>query len=685
MGISSYLIAVMANLCRLTYGELYSSFVIRHLSFALLACLVFVSHASVALAQNQTSSVTIRAEIGFDGYVKSGIWTPVQVIVANTGQDLTGDIVLQADYPVERYSRPLSLPSQSQKEIWLFAPLSSSQVTVSFVQDDATLAFDRLSPRSVAPESLLVGVVSQDPSLLNFLAGLPMNNRDPVSVAHLALSDLVPETQGLAALDVLIFNDIDTGALSTDQRTNLASWVASGGHLVVGGGPNGQGTTAGIQTLMPFDTLTATTLPELSALAGYIGEAIPDQGPYLAAVPQGTTPIPVIDQDGDSLLVRHDLGQGRVTYFALDFGLAPMNGWAGNTAFWESVLAPMRANTPFYSTYEANQSFNNALANIDVAALPSPATLATFMCLYLLVLVPVNYFVLRWFKRREWAWLTIPILILIFSLIGYVGGFRARGGQALLRQISVVQQPDQATVEQLGITATVDTYVGLYSPNRDRYTLVFGQDFLAKPTDTGSGSISGNISNPTTVYYGQQTELQNLSADIGTMATGVTHGYTEPQAINLDLAVMEQGSRWQVSGMIENNSGRTLADAILIVADHGLQLGELAPGDTAIDSVLRRLDTSGPYGDTTIWGKGYYILEEATPVVQDQMIRALIWPSDPYYGQSHPTLSSGSNDTPTQITLLGWQIDGDAIVDVAVKDHQVDEEAMQLFVIRDGL
>ena len=66
------------------------------------------------------------------------------------------------------------------------------------------------------------------------------------------------------------------------------------------------------------------------------------------------------------------------------------------------------------------------------------------------------------------------------------------------------------------------------------------------------------------------------------------------------------------------------------------------------------------------------------------MIRALIWPGSRYNQLQQPS-NLNVNDQPTQIVLLGWQIDEDIVVDVTVKDHRVDEEAMQLFVVRDGI
>jgi len=640
-----------------------------------------------------TSPVSAQGEIGlnfvvrsgFDGYVKSNTWSPVHIIASNAGSDIAGEIRLQTNYPGETYARALSLPSQSQKEVTIFVPLLSNTFTLEFISDGQTLHRSQYTPRMIPPESFLVGIVSSSPSLLNFLAGLQTSNGSPLSVAHLAPEEISEKTQGLSALDVLIFNDIDTSVLTTAQQDNLTEWVLLGGHLIIGGGPNGAVTAGGVRHLLPMAELRPTTLTTLPALEDFVNELIPDQGPYLAAVPQGMAGRIGITQNDDVLLVTHNLGQGKVTYFALDFGLAPMNGWAGNTIFWETILAPIKSRTPFYASFEGMQSINNALANISVATLPAPRTLFLFLCSYILVLVPINYLVLARLRRRELAWLTIPVLIILFSLVGYIGGFRARGGRALLRQISVVQQTDFNVADQLKARATVDTFIGIYSPNRGRYTLKFGDSFLVQPTDNGSGynNVKEISSAPTTIYYGNQTELQNLWADVGTMATAVAHGQTEAQPIKLNLTVTQTGGQWRVSGMIDNGSGQVLEEAILLMDDYGVKLSHLERGQTPVNHTLRRLDVSNSYSDVTIWGDFYHQLNDEESIVNDQIIRSIFWPTSRFGPATAQT--PAANRPPESITLLGWQANTPAIMAIDVLDQRVDQEIVNLLIVRKAL
>ena len=642
----------------------------------------FGSSAQPAAAQ-EISGLSFQLKIGFDGYIKQDTWAPIRIVAGNTGADIEGEVRLQIIRSGETYARSLSLPAQSQKEVTLLVPLSFGDFELAFVSEGETLYQERHTPRHLPPRGYLVGVVASDPSLLNFLAGLQTPQGESLSVAHLSLAELPEISQSLSALDSLIFNDVDTTGLTEKQKAVLSAWVAAGGHLIVGGGPNGNATAAGLQFLLPAQQLQQIRLEALPALANFANEAIPDQGPYLAAVPQRTLGWVDIIQEEEVLLLHKALGEGKISYFALDFGLAPMNGWAGNTPFWETILDPLEPHPPYYTTHNAISSLNNALANISFAILPAPTLLMVFLCLYIVILVPVNYIILRQFKRRDWAWITIPGLILLFSLIGYIAGFRARGGQPLLRQISIIQQIDKGSVEAQTTIANVDTFIGLYSPNRGRFTLRFPDDTLVRITDNGNGysSIRSGLSDPTTIRYDSSTELQNLWTDVGTMATAIAHSTTTHQPIWLDLQIVRQDARWKIVGSIDNRNNFAIEDVVLLAADHGVQLQRLEPGQTAIDHPLTSLNIAGSYSDLTIWGELYYQLNDPNQVVNDQIIRSIFWPNNSFAGQTQPQ-TLAANAMPESIILFGWQEETEPPTPVKVLNTQVDQETSSLLIVK---
>jgi len=595
----------------------------------------------------------------------------VTVLAANEGPAIAGEIHIKNNYPGETYAQSFNLPSQSQKRATIFVPFQGGTYTIELVNDRGkTLYRHDLSLRVIPQFSFLTGVISADPGLLNLLAGLKSSGfGDPLSVAHLSPTDLPEQAAALSAFDALIFNDVDTSGLTVAQQKALAEWVSSGGRLVVGGGPNVAVTTAGLTALLPVAALEIKTFPALVDLGAYVNRPVPDEGPYVAAVPKSATGVVDLYEQGQPFLVRRAVGRGSITYFALDFGLAPMNGWAGNESFWRKVLQPLQSTPPFYVNYNAPRSINDSLANISAAGLPSPGGFIAFVCLYFLALVPINYWVLKRFKRREWAWATIPALILLFTILGYIGGFRSRGGQSILRQLSVVWQDSGQTI------ASVDTFVGLYSPARDHYTLKFKPGTLVRPTDSGTGykGVKQTSSAPTTIFYGSQTELRNLWTDVGSMSTALAHSQSVVQPITLRVRFTQRGK--YISGTITNNSNQPLENARLLVGNDGLKLSTIPPGDTQLDGTLQPLNTQ-PYVDTTLWGENYAQLDDVQAQINDQILRGIFWPDT--RGPGPQPASTTASET---AILVGWQKNLPVDDDVEVVGHQVERNKTYLRIV----
>ena len=197
------------------------------------------------------AAVTLAVHAGFDGYYKDQSWLPVRITVANDGPDTKGTLrvsVPRANGAADlKITRDVDLPTQSRREVFLYIPtesfLSALQVTLSDGKTDLASASARVVQASTG--DLIYGVLAGSPSSFNVLSALKPAS-GTAYVAQLDAADLPPVSLAWHALDVLVVSDVDTGVLSPEQRTALAEWVASGGRLIVGGGPTWQKTAAGL-------------------------------------------------------------------------------------------------------------------------------------------------------------------------------------------------------------------------------------------------------------------------------------------------------------------------------------------------------------------------------------------------------------------------------------------------------
>jgi hypothetical protein len=64
---------------------------------------------------------------------------------------------------------------------------------------------------------------------------------------------------------------------------------------------------------------------------------------------------------------------------------------------------------------------------------------------YIALIGPVNYLILRRLDRREWAWVTMPILIVGFAVGAYAFGSALRGSSVILNEVGIVRGAPDGT------------------------------------------------------------------------------------------------------------------------------------------------------------------------------------------------------------------------------------------------
>lgn len=554
------------------------------LNIVLLAALLLAFPLADGLAQTTATGITMDVQAAYGGVFKNGEWLPIWVTLENSGPDQ--DAQLQARVTsgsgATNFAVPVPLPTGSRKRVPLYVlPNSfSREMEIQLVSGDELLAESSVQVQPQMNISYVVGILAPERGAAALISGVELPGQfRPIVLVDLTAAEMPERPEGLRTFDALLINDFDTSTLSQEQRQAIQSWVHAGGRLVIGGGPGAARTASGLPAellpLQPAELQQIDALPELAVYAGTEEVRVP--GPFSVASGMVDKGKALVVEGGLPLLVETDYGSGAVDYVALDLAGAPFDAWSGTTPFWQTLLSPGAA----YPNWLApdipqrqmmSDQMNYALSSLPALDLPSVQGLAIMLFVYVMLVGPINYVVLRSMKRLQLAWVTIPVLTVIFSLATFGLGFALRGNDIIMNKIALVQiQPDGS--------GNALTFFGLFSPAQSAYEVEVPDTTLLSGMQNYYDPWSGSpiTANELTFIQGEPAAVQGLAVNQWSMQAFQSESVWEDVgSLGADLVVNQDG----LTGEIRNDTGHMLQDVNLVMGTRHVNLGDIPPGES---------------------------------------------------------------------------------------------------------
>jgi uncharacterized membrane protein YhaH (DUF805 family) len=655
----------------------------------LVCLLLFLALPAVTrtAAAQTDETLTLTATAGYDSYFKDGQWVPLHVSVANSGAPIDGTFqVVTGNSPNDRvvYTSPVSLPTQSDKRItfYVYLPGFASDLDLVLLDENGDeMSAVEVPVRRLSQNALLYTVVSDESVALDLLENVS-DTRTEAVVAYVGIDNLPDAAPAWNGIDVLVFSNVNSGQLSLAQREALEAWLDAGGQLVVTGGTGWQKTVAAFDGLLPATPTGGISVDDLPALRTRLGAPFRDPGPYLITESNLRAGELLLHEEGLPILARAPKGKGAVYFLALDPSAPPLLDWAGSEELW-SLIAERLPDIPVWTQGPRNSySAGQAIGSLASLRLPSTLWLFLFILFYVIVIGPVNYLILKRLHRREWAWISVPGIVLLFSAIAYLTGFRLRGNEIIVNQMSVAY----GHVE--GQHMKVNSLLGLYSPTRSTYDVRLPSGVLARPFDRNSGTMVG-AGNLQAIERGSETILRRVRVDVSSMETFVADSVHPLPAITGDATLHLDAGGGELEMHVQNNSSLSLKDAGLMFGPLFTALGDLEPG--ADRTEIQRLTTrqaaavagSGvlpvSYGGVTPFSPYYADLLGTSTYYDDPdaFPRFQFLESFNYYGgPSGPAISRSNGSA---LYLLGWS--DEPYVDVALQQSVEETPATTFYIL----
>lgn len=465
------------------------------------ALLVLAASAPVVLGTGDAmagspdvSGVTLHVAVGYGNIYRGTNWTPVRVTLHNsTGANLSGILRVPQNNQSSSvgatptfhglYQVPVTLAAGSSKHVVMDVPGSGIQgrVRVTFVAGGRVMAAGSAYPVGVDTSTLLIGVLAGGPGDYAWL-GPAIQGRVTTHVIPLSAATLDPVAESLQSFDIIALTDMDSSQLDAAQLRALEQYVRGGGSLLLIGGPTWQKTLRPLpRSLLPGIPAGQRVLPDLKGL-GSLGTGI-GAGPAVAAVLARPTGTVWASERSVPLVVRRNQGEGTIEYLAFDPAAAPLPPRSPVLQHLVAMAAPLaiaRTWAPggFRARFDAifrNVALTQELANVPPATLPLLAIFAVLTLLYVLLLGPANFLLLRRLGHQRLALITIPALSLVY--LASMGGVaaQARSRTASLNTVGLVTLDGRSAERQ------ASQYVSLSASLPGTYRLIYDTPALPAP------------------------------------------------------------------------------------------------------------------------------------------------------------------------------------------------------------
>jgi hypothetical protein len=323
----------------------------------------------------------------------------------------------------------------------------------------------------------------------------------PIPLAQpkvIAAEDLPREFISYDQLDVVVVGDAPLNQLSEEQVRALRLWVAAGGQLVVTGAADIAGIRAiGLESIMPVEVQATTTLASLPELTEVYGSF--DSAERLAVMVGRLKPeaYVLVGSDDKPIVAERCYGSGLVRFVAINPKLNPYRAWTAAKDLWTDLLLPSAESKPKHINWitagrRGNSSSNRwgvqgflfRLAEIQP---PSPRYVILFLLAYVLTLGPINYFVLRWRRKTDLAWLTIPAVVITFAVISITVAQIGRGGDSIVADSSLVELHQRD-----GISRVSSGLLMMPSTKRTQEVTFEGRDTYVNDVHNGNQTSSAS-------------------------------------------------------------------------------------------------------------------------------------------------------------------------------------------------
>ncbi len=521
-------------------------------------------------AQNR---VDIIARVGFGNTYSADTLTPIQLTISGDNQDqsvVVEWVVTNDTGSHVTWQRAIELPAQSSKQLVFNSviPGYARSIMARVRADNQVIASTMINAEAAG--SPLNVVVASDMNLLASLGSTPLPDGSTPLVRGITPEQFPSEVTSLQGIFTLFIDD--PSLLSPAQTKAIILWLNLGGRVVLAGNTTGEWATRAavqIDTTQPISPVFAANLPNSWP-----------KTLQLPAITPHTDAIAVSERN--PLLWSRSIGRGELFQSVVPFVVT--RDWSAQSWYWQPVVSPVYPASITTVGFPPAGSANDPLMyGINIPALnhPAPGLIFGLIVLYIIVIGPITYQILKRRNALDMAWVSIPVTALVVTLLLAVTGWVVRGNNTLVYALSTIQQQSDAD------TAFVATSLAVYTPFRTTIQITSNQGASLAPLYDNQNMSVGVVNDA------DGTNRVSYTSDIGDV-----HYFqsttTIPAPLQISQRLVYRGGSLDGDVTV---TGIPLSDAVLLHGTFSQALGNITtntPIKVHIDSTSSSFPCDAP-------------------------------------------------------------------------------------------
>ncbi|KAB2337475.1 hypothetical protein F7731_07665 [Cytobacillus depressus] len=559
------------------------------LAIGIIICFFFTIGIFLPSAKANAENIYIKLDAGYNGKLKMGKGFPLTLHIENKGEAFTGDLLLNF-HPSWNTGGTMSinvdLPANTTKSYQVSSPgltddhpsanqnLPSIHLYKGDWRNGKKVNFageDKIKPKYIDLNEDVIGVLSENFDRLKELRILPFTQ---MQMIELKKEQLPKQALGLEMIDYLLIDEYPLSQLNGEQQDAIVKWVEGGGILIAGGAPNGSQSYGQLYSLLPMKMDNELTVP-----VKFLLQAESEKNPGFNEIQIFTGPLnknamAIDESDSVNITAKKRVGEGTILQTGFSLGDEPLSSWKGYSTWFAKFMNEAEKTNNTNSNYGPNfyDTLYWELADVNEFFPASSFSIGQLIGIlggYIIIIVPVLYFVLRKMDKREHSWWIIPTVAILMAAIVFGIGAKDRIAKPQLNQLGVYQVNDH---QLTGIQAAT-----LLSNKSGTYTLSVPKEQFNAITSTQNMSSYDPLRGA--IYEDKRKNINIVFPEVGYWSSKTIFGKANQVTDGSFTADLKVKSN-QITGTIYNGFAYDFEEIFIWSGNEKIKLGPIKKGET---------------------------------------------------------------------------------------------------------